>query len=152
VAADPRFSEGWFYLGNYYLANGDMRKAWNTYDRGVHNAPGCIVLFDKPEFLINQSFAAAQCNDFYRADSVMRIAQQCSPAGMQSDIAYIRAYIAKSLFENDTVIALLAGKEENLQRPEACRLLADAYTLCGRKKEAEAMYSKQLYLESNRSR
>jgi hypothetical protein len=151
VASDARFSEGWFYLGNYHLAKGEMREAWDAYDKGLYHTSGYIALRDEPEFLLNQSFVAAQCNDFHSADSVIRIAQKCSPAGMQPDIAYIRAYIAAQLGEYDTVITLLNGKEENLQRSESCRLLADALSQCNRKKEAEAMYRRQLDLEKQDS-
>jgi len=151
VAHDTRFSEGWFYLGNYYLARGEMREAWDAYDKGLDHTSGYIALRDEPEFLLNQSFVAAQCNDFHSADSVISIAQKCSPAGMQPDIAYIRAYIATQLGEYDTVITLLNGKEENLQRSESCRLLADALTQRNRKKEAEALYSRLLDLERHDS-
>ena len=140
VTRDSRFSEGWFYCGNCLRATSRFSEAQTAYDQGLLPAPGCIRFFPETELLINQSALAVQRNDLVSADSLMRVARECSPAAFQPDIAYIRADIAMRAGEYDTVIAFLANKDENLQRPESCRLLGDALSVRGKKEEAEKMY------------
>jgi hypothetical protein len=137
VRTDSRFSEGWFYVGNYYRTAGNFIAADSAYDNGLCPAPGVIRFFDRTEYLINKSSIAVQRRDYAAADSIMRVTQGCSPAALQPDIAFIRADIAWRRGEYDTVIALLADKEENLRRPESRRLLANALSLRGNEKEAE---------------
>ena len=64
VKKDLRFSEGWFYVGNYYRAAGNLNAADGAYDSGLAAAPGCIRFFDRMEFLINKSSIAVRRNDF----------------------------------------------------------------------------------------
>jgi hypothetical protein len=123
VGTDPRFSEGWFYVGNYYRVNGDLNAADTAYDNGLAPAPETVRFFDRMEFLINKSSIAVQRNDLPAADSLMLIAQACSPGALQPDIAYIRADIAARRGDYDAVIALLSSNENNLLRQEARRLL-----------------------------
>jgi hypothetical protein len=123
VNKDPRFSEGWFYVGNFYRTAGNFNAADSAYDAGLAAAPGCIRFFDRMEFLINKSSIAVRRNDLGAADSMMRLAQSCSPQTMQPDIAYIRADIAARRDDWNAVIELLSSNENNLRRLEARRLL-----------------------------
>jgi tetratricopeptide (TPR) repeat protein len=123
VKRDPRFSEAWFYVGNYYRMAGNLNAADSAYDSGLAPAPGVIRFFDRTEFLINKSNVAVRRGDLAAADSLMRIAQSGAPDALQPDIAYIRADIAARRGDYDAVIALLSTNENNLRRPEARRLL-----------------------------
>ena len=152
VIRDSRFSEGWFYCGNCLRATGRFGEAQTAYNEGLLPAPGCIRFYPEMELLINQSALAVQRNDLVSADSLMLIAREHSAAAFQPDIAFIRADIAMRAGEYDTVIALLANKEENLQRPEACRLLGDALSVRGNKEEAEKMYLRGSALADSSSR
>ena len=148
VDKDPRFSEAWFYIGNYYKAERNFEAADSAYDRGLSPAPGVVRFFDPLELLINKSSVAVQQDRLPAADSMMLLAQASSPAAMQPNIAFIRADIAGRMGRYDTVIALLYGREENLQRPETCRLLATALARLGREKEAEEMEERGRSLEA----
>jgi hypothetical protein len=121
VSKDARFSEGWFYLGNFYRLSGDLDAADSAYDRGLAVYPGIIRFYDPVEFLINKSAVAVQRKNFDAADSLMKIAQTLSSEAMQPDILYIRADIAARRGDFKAVIYLLSGR--SLLRPEARRLL-----------------------------
>lgn len=123
VKRDPRFSEGWFYVGNYYRVNGNLNAADSAYDNGLAPAPGSVRFFDRMEFLINKSSIAVRRNDLPGADSLMLLAQACSPEAMQPDIAYIRADIAARRGDYAAAFALLSSNKNSLRRPEARRLL-----------------------------
>ena len=140
VRMDPRFSEGWFYIGNYYRTAGRFIAADNAYDSGLSPAPGVVRFFDRLEFLINMSSIAVQRNELAAADSIMQVAQASASAALQPDIAFIRADIAARRGDYDTVIALLSSNKENLRRPESRMLLANALSLRGQEKEAEEMH------------
>jgi hypothetical protein len=139
VQKDRRFLEAWFYLGNYHLDNSEYGKAWNDYEQGVQSGPGFIAFVDRPQVLVNQAGAAMQLNDLSSADSVLRLAMDCSPPAWQRVIASNRAFIAGRRGDYGAVIALLAGKEEYLQFPEPCLILADALRHSGQEKEAAEM-------------
>ena len=123
VSRDPRFSEGWFYIGNFLRLSGNLNAADSAYDNGLAPAPGCVRFSDPVEFLINKSSIAVQRNRLSAADSLMLVAQARAPEAMLPDIAYIRADIAMRGGDYGAVIALLSNNENNLRRPEARRLL-----------------------------
>lgn len=148
VARDQRFLEGWFYLGNYYRDRGNLDEAWQAYQKGLLSGPGFIAFIDRPEVLINQSAVAIWRNDLASADSLMLLARACAPPYLQPDITCNRAFIAGRRGDWDTVIALLAGKEENLQRPQACFILAAALRQRGYEKESREMNQRALKLQA----
>ena len=132
VRRDPRFSEGWFYLGNFYRRTGNLDAADSTYNQGLAPAPGCIRFFDPMEFLINKSAIAVQRGKYAAADSLMQIAQADAADALQPNIAFIRADIAARRGDFAAVIALLSNEQYNARNAEARRLLDWALSARGR--------------------
>ncbi len=144
TARDHRFLEGWYYLGNHYSDKGDLDRAWTAYGNALQSHKEFLAFVDKPGALMNQSAVALQRNDMAAADSLLRLAQECSAPRMLAAIIYDRAYIADRNGNFDLVIDLLDGKENYLVRPEACVILAKALLQRGREKEAEQLYRRSL--------
>ena len=136
VRKDPRFSEAWFYLGNFYRRAGDLDAAETAYDNGLRQYRGVVRFFDPLEFLINKSATAVQRNELPRADSLMRVAQTMAPDAMLPEVAFIRADIACRRGEFDSVIALLANPEIEQSHPESRRLLS--FAVSERKRERDS--------------
>jgi hypothetical protein len=148
VKSDPRFLEGWFYIGNYYLAESFLDKAWEAYQAGLTSSPRTIAFVDRAEVLVNMGAVALQRNDLAAADSLLCCAQRILPPHEQSIIICNRAFIADRRGEWDTVITLLEGKEEILRRPEPCLVLAEALHYRGRERESLDMYQRSRMLEA----
>ncbi len=78
IRSDPKFLEGYFYLGDYYLRQGNFKKSEQSYLASIHADPYVIAYYEKQSALINLSSVYLEENEISKADHVLSLAESIS--------------------------------------------------------------------------
>jgi protein O-mannosyl-transferase len=134
VTRDNRFSEGYFYLGNYYLANKKYSVAEQMYSTALQPQVGFHAYVEPLSVMTNLGAVYYAQHKYMKADRILQEAQAVAPPEQQADILYNRALFAHEQKNYQKVVDLLTGKHTN--NPLTMLLLADALHNLNRDKEA----------------
>ncbi len=149
VGRDPHFLEGQFYLGNYYLDQGQYSAADTAYQQILQASPEYLAYVDHTAFNINlAAFRTAQEN-YPAAEEILTSILQNQPSNSNLNVSYNLALIYFKQGKINPAITLLFQHQDNWRRPEPLLLLARLYLQESNYPQALAILKKSLpYLDS----
>ncbi len=146
VKREPLFLEGHFYLGNYFMQEGDDDRAAIEFEVALQNSPHVIAYVDRTAALINLAGVRFRQTRFEDAEQLLQLVAEDAPAYQMSTIAYNRALVAAQHEDHAAVVALLMERTYQWDRPEPLLLLANALRTLGRTEEAVNVLTRALPL------
>ena len=146
VKREPFFLEGHFYLGNYFMQQGEDDRAAIEFEVALQNSPHMIAYVDRTAALINLAGVRFRQTRFEDAEELLQLAAEDAPAYQMSTIAYNRALVAAQYEDHAAVVALLMKRTYQWDRPEPLLLLAEALRKLGRTEEAVNVLTRALPL------
>ena len=144
VAADPRFLEGYQYLGDAALREKDLDKAAGHYVAALRFREDTIAYVDWVAVATRLAEIRVRQNRLEAADKLLTQAEQGASGEALEQVAYDRALIAQRLGDPERVITLLEGRKWS--RPEPLLLLARALDARGRPAEAVSILRQTLFM------
>ncbi len=152
VKRDPYFSEGHFYLGNYFMQKGENDRAAIEFEAALQNVPHVIAYVDRPAVLINLAGVRLRQARLEEAEQLLQLAAEAAPAYRMSMIAYDRALVAAQQEDYAAVVDLLNQKNYHWDTPQPLLVLAKALRKLDRKEEALNILIRALPLLDEESR
>ena len=152
VKREPYFLEGHFYLGNYFMQEGEDDRAAIEFEVALQNSPHMIAYVDRTAALINLGGIRFRQTRFEDAEQLLQLAAENAPAYQMSTIAYNRALVAAQHEDHAAVVALLMQRTYEWDRPEPLLLLAEALGTLGRTEEAVNVLTRALPLLDEQGR
>ncbi|MBI3443639.1 hypothetical protein HY008_03130 [Candidatus Woesebacteria bacterium] len=143
VKADPNFIEAYYFLGNYYLQKGDLENAAINFEQALIDRPKILAFDNRPVY---EMYLAGVRLEQDRLDEAEKLYEDALYHNTQEDLVHYinfnRAIIAQRKGNYNKVIELLELDVTYWSRPEPYLLLAESYSMLGRKKEESEILEK----------
>lgn len=136
VRADANFLEGQYYLGDYFVQQGELEQAERAYRAALANPANVIAYVDQTAAAMNLAGLLLQQNRLAEAEEILQRAAAHAEPRRQPEVAYNRALVASRQKNDGAVVTLLAERPYVWQRPEPLLLLANSLRNLGRMQEA----------------
>ncbi len=125
VSQDPDFSEGYYYLGNYFLKKGNFDEASQYYIEALKYRQNIVSFKDDTSATVNLASSYFQMDKINEADTLYSSVYNKVGDPVKPYVIFNLALIAQKRNDNQQIIKLLEGKDWNF--PEAYLLLAQTY-------------------------
>jgi tetratricopeptide (TPR) repeat protein len=147
VNIDKNFLEGHYYLGNFYLKNGNYGLAGHEYGLAMPSHNAIIAFVDTSSLMANLALIRIKENRFQEAENLLIAAEESATNSEKPLIAYNRALLASRHGNYIKVFEILDKYRPFYIKAEPLLLLATALKHLNRNTEAkQVLQDTMIYL------
>ena len=152
VKRDDNFREGHFYLGDYYLRQGNFKQAEKHLEVSLLKNAKVIAFVDRPAAMVNLAGAYLSLQKIDKAEKLLRDVAKKSYGSNRLRAIYNLAVIADRKGDYREVVRLLGDEINQWQQPEPILLYVKGLIKTGNEVEANNILESRLYINDDKKR
>src|SRR3989344_64551 len=152
VERDGNFKEGHFYLGDYYLRQGNFKEAEAHLEASLEKNPRVIAFIDRTAAMTNLAGAYFSQQKFAKAEKLLKELVIKSSGGNRLRAVYNLAVIAERKRDYKQVVNLLREEISQWQESQPILLYVKGLVKTGREAEGDRILKNSLLITDEQKR